>query len=367
MELSYKVRLYPNKEQENLIQKTFGCVRYVYNYYLERREKVYKNEQRTMRYFECSRELTQLKKENEWLREPDKNALQNTLKHLDEAFTNFFKKNANYPVFKKKRDRHQSYQTTMNNNNIRIQDGKLRLPKIGLVKIKDKRLPKGRILNATVEQVPSGKYFASICCTDVEQPNFNRTDKYVGIDLGLNEFAVTSDGQRFVNHKFLKQSLNKLAKLQRLMPRKTKGGRNWEKARLRVARMHEKVTNQRKDWIHKMTSRLVKQYDVLCIEDLKVRNMMQNHSLAFHVRDVGWGFFIRELTSKAKRYGKEVVKVDTFFPSSQICSHCGEQHKITKDLDVRSWVCPSCETKLDRDLNAAKNILHEGMRILGIE
>ena len=366
MEKAYKFRIYPNKTQEILIQKTFGCVRFVYNYFLDKRITAYREDKVTLTYNKCSKELTRLKQELTWLKEPDKCSLQNALKHLDRAFQNFFNRgNVGYPKFKSKKNRHKSYKTNFNNNNIAFEGSKIKLPKLGKVRIRDKQIPQGRILNATVSQTPSGKYFVSICCTDVEKPDFIRTDKYVGIDLGIKDFVITSDGDRYSNPKYLKQSLNKLAKLQRELSRKTRGGSNWDKARIKVARLYERITNQRKDMLNKLSSELVRKYDVICIEDLQVSNMIKNHNLAQSISDASWSEFVRQLEYKSKWYGKELIKVDRFFPSSQTCNVCGYINKATKNLAVRAWICPNCNAKHDRDINASINILHEGMRTVG--
>ena len=366
MEKAYKFRIYPNKTQEILIQKTFGCVRFVYNYFLDKRITAYKEDKVTLTFNKCSKELTKLKQELTWLKEPDKCSLQNALKHLDRAFQNFFnRENVGYPKFKSKKNRHRSYKTNFSNNNITFEGSKIKLPKIGKVRIRDKQIPQGRILNATVSQTPSGKYFVSICCTDVEKPDFIRTDKYVGIDLGIKDFVITSDGDKYSNPKYLKQSLNKLAKLQKELSRKTRGGSNWNKTRIKVARLHERVTNQRKDMLNKLSSELVREYDVICIEDLQVSNMVKNHNLARSISDASWSEFVRQLEYKSKWYGKELIKVDKFFPSSQTCNVCGYINKVTKNLAVRTWICPNCNAKHDRDINASINILHEGMRTVG--
>ncbi|WP_304154921.1 RNA-guided endonuclease TnpB family protein [Megamonas hypermegale] len=389
MEKAYKFRIYPNKTQEILLQKTFGCVRFIYNHFLDRRIKAYEQNKKNISYNECSKELTQLKKEKKWLKEPDKSSLQNALKHLDTAYKNFFnrpetgfpkfksKKNRyksyktnmtnNFPKFKSKKNRYKSYKTNMTNNNIAFLGNKIKLPKLGKVKVRDKYCQiEGRILSATVSQMPSGKYYAALCCTDVLQPEFIRTDKYVGLDLGIKDFVITSDAVKYSNPKYLQKSLAKLAKLQRELSQKTKGSSNWEKARVKVAKLHDRIANQRRNLLHQISCQLIKNYDVICLEDLQVSNMMRNHKLARNIADVSWSEFVRQLKYKAEWFGKVIVKIDKFYPSSQLCHVCGYKNTEVKDLDVREWDCPECKTHHDRDVNAAINIRNEGLRILNI-
>jgi len=367
VEKAYKYRIYPNKKQQGLIQKTFGCVRFVYNHFLDLRINEYKNNNKSLSYYDTSKLLTQLKKEHEWLKEPDKDSLQKSLKDLDTAYQKFFNEHTGYPKFKSKKDRHKSYRTSCVNNNIRFADKHIRLPKLGMVKIRDKQIPNGRILNATISQEPNGHYYCSLCCTDIEIPQYKKTNKNVGIDLEIVDFAIFSDGAKIENPSFYEKSEKKLAKLQRELSRKTIGSSNWNKTRIKVAKHQKHIYNQRTDFLHKLTTNIIKEYDMIAIEDLDVKSMKEtdNKTRNKRVGDVSWSEFRRQLTYKSQWYGRKLSVVSRYYPSSQICHICG--YRDGKKLeDIREWTCPQCNSELDRDTNAAINILNEGLRLLSV-
>ena len=366
-EKAFKYRIYPNKKQQELIQKTFGCTRFVYNYYLNKRKEMYENDRTTFTYNMCSKDLTSLKKDLEWLKEVDSVGLQSSLKDLDYAYQKFFKEHTGYPKFKSKKNRYKSYKTKNTNNCIDFNNKHIKLPKLGLVKVRDKQIPQGRILNATISQEPNGHYYCSLCCTDIEFEQLPKTNKNVGIDLGLVDFAILSDGIKIENPQFYEQSEKKLAKLQRELSRKTIGSARWEKARLKVAKLQKHIANQRNDFLHKLTTTIIRNYDVIAIEDLDVKSMKETDSKLRNKRvgDVSWSEFRRMLTYKSQWYGKELSVIDRYYPSSQICHVCGHRDG-KKSEDIRNWVCPNCHSELDRDINASINILNEGLRILNV-
>ena len=363
---AYKYRLYPNKQQMEQIQKTFGCCRFVYNQTLSYRKEMYETKKESMNKFSCNNYCNQvLKKKYEWLKEVDKFALTNAIYNMDSAYQKFFKEHSGFPKFKSKRDNKKSYSTNFTNNNIEADfaNGRIKLPKLKWTKVKVHREFIGQIKSATISQVPSGKYFVSIL-VEAEHIPTKSTGCMIGIDLGIKDLLITSNGEKFDNIRTTKKYEDKLAKEQRKLSHKVKGSKNWNKQRIKVARIHEKIRNTRINNLHKISHKLINENQVIISENLTASNMMKNHNLAKAISDCGWYELTRQLTYKAYWNNRQYIKIGRFVPSSQTCSVCGHINIETKDLSVRQWICPQCGTKHDRDINAAINILNEGLRIL---
>jgi len=357
---TYRFRLNPNMEQIELLSKHFGCSRFVYNYFLNQRKEQYKLTGKSDNYYAQAKTLTNLKKQEEtaWLKEVNAQTLQFAIRSLEAAYNNFFKKRAKYPKFKSKHSKN-SFTVPQAAS---VAGGRLFIPKFKEgIKCRVHREVKGKIGKVTITKTPSGKYFVSVFTEEEYITPLKKTGKSIGVDMGLKDFLVTSDGETFKNNRYTRRYECKLAKAQQHLSRKKKGSRGFENQRLKVARLHEKIANSRADYLHKCSISLVRRYDTICIEDLNVKGMVKNHHLSKSISDASWGKFVSMLTYKAEWNDKKVVKVDRFFPSSQTCNVCGYVSKQTKDLSVREWECPHCHTHHDRDVNAAINILRFGL------
>lgn len=358
---AYKYRLYPNKEQQEYFAKAFGSVRFIYNQMLANRKEIYetyKHDEEMLKKVKPNT-YTSYKKEYEWLKEIDNLALANAQMDLNAAYMNFFKGRAKFPKFKSKRDNHKNYKTNNQGGNIRIEENKIKLPKIGFVKLKYHREFDGLIKSCTVSQVPSGKYFVSILVQE-EDAEITPAKNLIGIDLGLTDFAVTTnddgDSHKHKAPQFLRKSEKELIKAQRSLSRKKKGSANYHKAKIALAKKHEKIANQRKHFLHHLSNKITNENQVIVIETLKSSNMMKNRKLSKSIGDVSWFEFCRQLEYKSNWKGRTLKKADQCFASTQICSSCGTSGG-KKKLDIREWECLDCGAIHDRDINASINLL----------
>ena len=362
MQKGVKFRIYPNKEQQTIINQILGCCRLIYNKGLAMRNEAYQNGSK-IGYSQTSAMLTDLKKSDDFafLKAVDSIALQQSLRDLDRGFVNFFQKRARHPQFKSKHNQHQSYRTINQGDNIRIVGKYIKLPKLGYVKVRQS-MEVGKINNVTIEHTPTGKYFAVLNVDFEPQPMLNQGGS-IGIDVGIKEFYSDSNKNTVSNPKYLEKSMRKLIREQRKLSRKEKGSSNRNKQRIKVALVHEKITNQKNDFLQKQSTMLIRENQTICIEDLNVKNMMRNHKLAQHIGSASWSKFFDMLSYKSIWYGNDIVKVPTMYPSSQTCCCCGFKNPLVKNLAIRKWECPECHTKHDRDTNASINILNKGLQM----
>lgn len=360
---TYKYRLYPNEEQKELLEKHFGCTRFVYNRFLFERKDQYQKTGKSHSYYDQCKDLTTLKKQEDykWLNEINSQSLQQALRHLEKAYTGFFRGKGKYPKFKKKNSKN-SFTIPQK---ARVEGKKLYFPKFKEgIKIVEHRELQGEICYATVIKSTTCKYFVYLT---VKQSYNSKlpTNKEVGVDLGVKDLVITSEGTKFKNHKFFNKYKNQLKKAQQHLARKTKGSRRYENQRLKVAKIYEKITNCRSDVLHKISHELVMKYDAVYLEDLNIKGMLKNHKLSRSISDVAWGELVRQLQYKGNWDDTYIHKIFRFYPSSKTCHCCGYTLE-SLDLNTRTWTCPQCNVQHDRDINASINILLEGQRELSV-
>ena len=376
VEKGYKFRIYPNKTQQKQLDRLFGCTRFVYNYFLAKAENDYKQGKKFSSTYDNQKILTLMKKTPEFafLKQGDSQALNQAIANLGLAYDRFFKKLADHPKFKKK-GYEQSYTTfvTASAKTFKIENNHIFIPKVGQVKIIQHRTVSGRITSGTVRKTASGKYFISLHCKNSEVVELDKTDSEIGFDLGIESLLIDQNGNKVKNPRHIRKMIDKIKLEEQRLQTKQQGSSNYKKQRIKLAKLHEKLANQRKDFLQKLSCSIVKNHDFIAAEDLDIKSMLESdfsqmpkwQQEAFHrnISDVSWGEFLRQLDYKSSWYGKKFIQVGRFFPSSQLCSNCGYKNPLVKDLSVRRWTCPNCGAVHNRDHNAAKNILAEAHRI----
>ena len=372
---AYKFRLYPSNEQKILINKTFGCTRLVYNYYLNKKQELYKSEKKNLSSYDCIKDLKNLYIEYPFLKEVDSMSLRCALFDLDNSYQKFFKDKKGYPKYKSKFDKN-SYRTNFitsvykgkayQNIKLDLINKTITLPKLKEVKIRGYRNLKdidGRIINTTISKEKNNKYYVSVVFDQEVEEKKIISNKIIGLDLGIKDLVITSDGKKYDNNKTISKYEKRIKRLQRRLSKKTKGSNNYYKAKQKLARLYSKIKNTRKYTIHKITKEITDNNDIIVTETLRINNMIKNHHIAKSLQDASLSEIIRQLTYKVKWKFKKIYQIETFYPSSQICSHCDYKNDITKDLSIREYVCPNCHFKLDRDINASENIMFEGLKL----
>jgi putative transposase len=369
MHKAFKFRIFPNEEQRVLFSKTFGCVRLVYNHYLDKKTKAYQENKVSLTYHDLAKDLVTYKEERPFLKEVDSIALQQSLRHLDTAYQNFFRNGkTGFPRFKSRKQRRSSYTTICVNNNIRLEAGTIILPKVKAVKIKQHRpIPDNYLLkSATISQTPTGKYYVSILYEYETKIKMKAPIKTIGLDFSMSHLFVSSEEDIKADEEFLRyyrKTEEKLARAQRILSHRQKRSRRYEEQREKIAQIHEKISNQRKDYLHKISREIANSYDYVSIEDLNMHGMSQSLKFGKSVADNGWGMFTTFLKYKLEEQGKQLVKIDKWYPSSKRCHVCGHIYQKLK-LSERTWTCGHCHTTHNRDANASINIRNKGMKML---